>query len=334
VGKTTLAINIASYISTFHQKRVLFLDADPQANSTQMIIQDDKWDLFYGEKPELTTIMEYFKNIIDGDSSVNFETNAILSKTENRFGIDLIPGHPSLSFVEDILSGAWDKSLSGDKGGFRKTNWLKSLTDNYQSNYDYLIIDVGPSLGAINRSILLNSDFVITPMGSDVFSLLGIYNISSWIGTWVSKYSHSINLLKEFNASDESYSKYSLNLDPNETTRYIGFSIQQYITKSFKDGKRPIASFERIIKEIPSSIEQYLTPLFYNGLTIEDLNLGDVPYLYSLVPLAQTHNAPMYNLTYADGVVGNQASSVKMYNALLKSITKRILMNIGDSYVD
>lgn len=333
VGKTTLAINIASYFSTHHKKSILFLDADPQANSTQLVVDEENWEAFYGDQPTLPTIKEYFKNFLTGDSSLNFEQDAVLNRETNRFEIDLIPGHPTLSFVEDILSDGWDKCISGDIGGFRKTNWLKALKEHYEDNYDYMIIDVGPSLGAINRSILLNSDYVITPMGSDIFSLLGISNISLWINTWLNKYTNAISLLTDYQPRS-TYLNYALNLSPQETTRYIGFSIQQYITKSFKDGRRPIASFERIIKNIPASIERHLSFLFFKDLKIEDLNLGDVPYLYSLVPLAQTHKAPMYSLTYADGIVGSQPSSVKKYCNLLNSITIRLLKNVGDTYVD
>ena len=66
--------------------------------------------------------------------------------------------------------------MSGDKGAIRKLNWLNQLKQQNQE-FDYILIDVGPSLGALNRSALLNSDFFLTPMASDIFSLLGIANI-------------------------------------------------------------------------------------------------------------------------------------------------------------
>lgn len=307
---------------------MLFLDADPQANSTQMVVPDDKWFDFYEENATKETIFSCLKPIFDGDASINASVG-FYSSDEHKFGFDLIPGHPRLSMIEDILSQSWNDCNAGNLGGFRKTNWLKALTNNYSSSYDFFIIDVGPSLGALNRSVLLNSDFIITPMGSDIFSLIGVSNISSWIKNWMDNYQAALEVLKR-NALDESWTKYPINYNTNQSTRLAGFSIQQYVTKSFAKGRRPTVSYDRIIQQIPSAIQDNLSFLFYNTLTLSELNLGDVPYLYSLVPLAQTAKAPMFNLTYSDGLVGSQPSSVKKYDIMLRSISEKILKNIGD----
>ncbi len=328
VGKTTLAVNVASYFTTRFGKKVMFLDCDPQANSTQMMIPERHWLDYYGDEATKPTIMEYLSPFVEGDAKIEF-IDHFYDRDVNRFKVDLIPGHPSLSIIEDILSDAWNKCLGGDLGGFRRTNWLNMFKQHYEEKYDYLIIDVGPSLGALNRSILLNSDFIVTPMGSDIFSLIGISNISSWIRSWMHSYSQAINVLRDRH-SLQSVEKYPINQNVELTTRLIGFSIQQYVTRSFADGRRPIAAYDKIIRQIPEAISTHLSYLFYSDLTVERLNLGDVPYLYSLVPLAQSSNAPMYNLTKAEGVVGGQISAVKKYREMLDVICQRILRNIGD----
>lgn len=55
-------------------------------------------------------------------------------------------------------------------------NLIKQFDD-----YDYVFFDMGPSLGAINRSILLSCDYFVTPMSSDIFSILAIENIGKTI---------------------------------------------------------------------------------------------------------------------------------------------------------
>ena len=333
VGKTTLAVNIASYFSTRFDKKILLVDADPQANSTQMIIKEDDWLDFYGENATRPTILDYLKPILEGDSSLNFGSQPLPSE-ENRFEVDLIPSHPWLSIIEDVLSDSWNKCISGDLGGFRKTNWLKSLIKSFYEQYDFLFIDVGPSLGALNRSILLNSDFIITPMGSDIFSLIGISNISTWIRNWMTGYKNAIRYYESNMYSRESLKKFPINLEPENTTRLIGFSIQQYVTRSFSTGRRPVAAYESIIRKIPDQIMEHLNYLIYDNLNLDNLNLGDIPYLYSLVPLAQSNNAPMYDLKSSDGLVGSQTGNVKKYSLMLETISKKILSNIGESYVD
>ncbi|KAA9005902.1 ParA family protein [Paenibacillus spiritus] len=332
VGKTTLAVNVASFIATQYEKknRILFLDADPQANSTQMMIPDEIWEDFYGFDAKRPTIMNYLTSIEEGNSDVVY-VDVPFKKTENRFAVDLIPGHPSLAIIEDILSDGWNKCISGDLGGFRKTNWLSLLKEYFKDSYDYLFIDVGPSLGALNRSILVNTDYIITPMGSDIFSLIGISNMSTWVRNWMNSYRTAVGLLHDKH-NPVSIMKYPLNLNIENASRLVGFSIQQYVTKTFAEGgRRPIASYDKIIKNVPEAIETHLQVLIKNGLTIDDLNLGDIPYLYSLVPLAQTSKAPMYDLTRADGVVGGQSSSVKKYKEMLKVVCNKIRDNLGDS---
>ncbi|MBU5353184.1 ParA family protein [Paenibacillus barcinonensis] len=332
VGKTTLAVNVASFIATQYKNknRILFLDADPQANSTQMMIPDEMWGEFYGYEAKRSTIMNYLTSIEEGNSDVVY-VDVPFKKGENRFGVDLIPGHPSLAIIEDILSDGWNKCISGDLGGFRKTNWLSFIKEHFKDSYDYIFIDVGPSLGALNRSILVNTDYIITPMGSDIFSLIGISNMSTWMRNWMNSYRTAIGLLHDKHNS-ASIEKYSLNLQIDKVSRLVGFSIQQYVTKTFKEGgRRPIASYDTIIKNVPEAIETHLQTLIKDGLTVDDLNLGDIPYLYSLVPLAQTSKAPMYNLTRVDGVVGGQTSSVKKYKEMIQVVCDKIRDNIGDT---
>ncbi|WP_336758936.1 ParA family protein [Paenibacillus sp. USHLN196] len=328
VGKTTLAVNIASYFSSHYGKKVLFLDADPQANSTQMVVPEEKWSEFYGEDAVNPTLMDFLSPISEGDSYVDFSYDPF-PQSQSRFHFDLIPGHQRLSIVEDILSDSWNKCSSGDLGGFRKTNWLLSFKEHFK-NYDLMFVDVGPSLGALNRSILLNSDYMVTPMGSDIFSLIGVSNISVWIKSWMQIYTNAIDLLKQKTYGDSALNKHPLNFNLENTTRLVGFSIQQYVTRNFSTGRRAVASYDKIIREIPNTVLDQLGFLIYNDLSVEDLNLGDVPYLYSLVPLAQSNNAPMYDLSYSDGLVGGQIASAEKFKSMISIICEKLNENIGE----
>lgn len=58
---------------------------------------------------------------------------------------------------------------------------------------------MGPSLGALNRSALMNSDYFLTPMASDIFSLLGISNIAEWMERWVRLYKSALATFIETN---------------------------------------------------------------------------------------------------------------------------------------
>ena len=159
------------------------------------------------------------------------------------------------------------------------------------TTFDYILIDVGPSLGALNRSALLNSDYFLTPMASDIFSLLGISNIGDWIERWMNLYEAAIKTFVSKFGEEESrkfFEKYSINTDVNKTTRYIGYSIQQYSKRKFKNGERPTQAYEKVINSFHAEIEKALGKFVKDGIESEELKLGDVPYVYSIIPLSQT----------------------------------------------
>lgn len=68
------------------------------------------------------------------------------------FGFDFIAGDPQLALFEDTLASDWKDSLSGGERGIRTTLTFNDLIGRFKE-YDYVIFDMGPSLGAINRAI-------------------------------------------------------------------------------------------------------------------------------------------------------------------------------------
>jgi cellulose biosynthesis protein BcsQ len=330
VGKTTLTVNIASYIKSELGKTVLVVDADPQANTTQMVIPAGNWGDFYSADATRKTIKDIFLPIIEGDSNIDTDIQVVRG-SENKFLFDLIPGHPTLSAFEDVLSDAWNKSLSADIGGLRKTNWLNVLINHVSDQYEYLIIDVGPSLGALNRSILLNSEFIVTPMGSDIFSIMGISNIAEWIKGWQDKYKVGISLVQD----QSIFERFHIRRDVDTATRIAGYSVQQYNARKYKKyegGKRPVRAYDEIISEIYPSINRELSSLIVEGVSSEDrLNLGDIPYLNSIIPIAQSNNCPIFALTAREGVRGNQSANVTEYKEMLSKIVTNLLQNVNDS---
>ena len=102
-----------------------------------------------------------------------------------RFGISVLPGHPHVALLEDRLSTNWTQFMGGGcLGEPRVSNWNTQLLSQIKPEYDLIIYDVGPSLGALNRSILIGVDYFMAPMGCDIFSLIGIENIANWIDQW------------------------------------------------------------------------------------------------------------------------------------------------------
>ncbi|AGF57811.1 cellulose biosynthesis protein BcsQ [Clostridium saccharoperbutylacetonicum] len=323
---------MASYLSTHKEKKVLLMDLDPQSNSTQVIIPEDKWDLYYGENSSRSTIYDFFDGMDNGEPNLSNLEVSFLAK-DSKFKVDLIPGHPNLSVIDDLMSSCWDDTIGQKKGGLRKLNWLNQIKEKFK-NYDYILIDVGPSLGALNRSILLNSDYFFTPMASDIFSLLGVKNIASWMNRWMKLYEYALNTFELTDSTfnlNEYKDKYLVNINVKETTRFIGYSIQQYSKRKYKSGIKTTQAYENVISEIRFAITSHLNIFRKNGLNDEDIKIGDIPYVYSVVPLSQTSNVPIFDLTYKDGVRGNQISSVNEYKEFMEHIATRFIKNVGET---
>jgi len=232
-----------------------------------------------------------------------------------------------MSLVEDKLSSAWGAMNSGTPSGYRITNWCSQLFQQLQSRYDLIIFDVGPSLGALNRTILLSSDFLVTPFGCDIFSLLGIQNIASWLKGWKRQYDRSIVHATEDRPNI--VTDYPLVIQSNDKFRFAGYSVQQYVTRSFKEGKRPVKAYDRILKEIPSTVEKELKFLQPVNLQPNDLELGHIPFLYSLVPLAQAQRVPIHGLRESGKLIGNQFKQVESYYELMKIFCDKLIRNTG-----
>jgi AAA domain len=232
-----------------------------------------------------------------------------------------------MSIVEDRLSDAWSHLTAADTGGFRVTNWCSHLLSCVRDRYDHVIFDVGPSLGALNRTVILASDYVVTPFGCDIFSLLGIRNISTWIQNLDKMYKRAVVAAVE--DKSQIFKLYNLIRDTENHFRFAGYSVQQYVTRKFKEGPRPVKSYERIISKIPDTVDEAMNFITPQSLTISNLQLGHIPFLYSLVPIAQSANTPIHALTGADGVVGSQYAQVKEYGKLMAQACEKLLSNVG-----
>ena len=183
--------------------------------------------------------------------------------------------------------------------------------------------DLVPSLGSINRSVLIGCQYFLTPLGSDVFSIIGVKNIATWLNSWLDDYAHSWNALGADDKSDLK-NKFGVVDSPIIKNGFIGYTVQLYITKSYGGKRLATKAYESIIGSVGAEIHNALES-FYSGAIANDntkSKLGDVHHLYSLVPLAQKKSVPIHGLASEDGLVGNQISAVREYSKTINQIAK------------
>jgi cellulose biosynthesis protein BcsQ len=321
VGKTTFLCNIAAYLALKKQKKVLVVDADPQCNATIYLLRE-KTILELYDRSQRETIDSFFDPLRRGKG---YREENIKVETSPRFGVDLIPGDPRLSLSEDLLASDWIGGSSGDPRGLQTTFIFAELLGRYRE-YDYVFIDVGPSLGAINRSVLIASDYFVMPMSSDIFSLMAIRNIASSLTKWKRGLEKG---LADFETNEAStYSLHDRSVAWHLS--FAGYVTQQYTAKSSVEKiRQPVKAYDRIIRRIPNLVKDELVERFSSLPSGARYKLGEIPNLHSVVPMSQTANAPIFALKAKDGVVGAHFAKVAEAESLFGGIGERLVENIG-----
>lgn len=152
VGKTTTSINLAAALAKLG-KRVLLVDADPQANTSSGLGVDIQ---------ELdNTVYECLINGIDPHTAI------LPTSIENLY---MIPSHID-------LVGAEIEMLNLEQ----RENILKRVLSPLKGDYDYILIDCSPSLGLITINALTASDSIIIPVQCEFFALEGIAKLLNTI---------------------------------------------------------------------------------------------------------------------------------------------------------
>ena len=146
VGKTTTAINLAASLAVL-EKKVLIIDADPQANTTSGLN-------FSPDDDQKRTLYEVMIGTIDITDT--------LIQTEIA-NLHMIPSHINLVGAEIEMLGNENRE-----------SVLKDALMPIRNNYDYIIIDCSPSLGLITVNSLTAADSIIIPVQPEFFALEGL----------------------------------------------------------------------------------------------------------------------------------------------------------------
>jgi len=321
VGKTTLLCNLAAYYAIRLKKKVLVVDADPQCNATAYMFKESNLDKLYSATKDSGTINQLIASLkkSKGYSEIPIQRS-------ETFCLDVVPGDPRFSLAEDFLAKDWVDATSGQERGLKTTFLFKALLNWAKAQkYDYVFFDIGPSLGAINRTVLLSCDYFILPMSSDIFSLRGLQNIEVAITTWSKGLDRGLTSYKEDNGDDFYFEDHKLGKYAG--IKFLGYVTQQYTAKTVAGKKQPVDAYEKIIRRIGPAIKKSLILKINHGTAL-NYKLGEIPYFSSLVPMAQTATKPIFALKSADGVVGAHFDKVKQFEAVIKEIATNLSANM------
>lgn len=314
VGKTTLVYHLATMAADLGY-RVLVADFDPQCNLSAMCLDEDHLEALWSQDVRVGTAYAAVRPILQGLGDVS---EVAVEALEDKLG--LVVGDLRLSSFEDRLSEAWPKALDGDEAAFRVLSafYRIILAAAEEQRAHFTFVDVGPNLGAINRAALIASDYVVTPLAPDLFSMQGLRNLGPTLKRWRQDWRKRLD---EAPTDD-------LRLPPG-TIEPAGYILLQAGMRL----NRPVQAYQRWVTRTPNEYRRALLP---DDPEVEDLTVESDPHCLavlrhyqSLMPLAQDARKPMFRLRVGDGAIGAHQQAVRRCESDFRALTERVLSSCG-----
>ena len=310
VGKTSLVYHLA-WIFADSGTRVLAADLDPQANLTAAFLHEDRLEELWKDGNQADTVYECVQPLIRAVGDV---AEPCLEIVDDKLA--LLVGDLRLSGFEDQLSEVWPKCMDRDERAFRVTSafWRIMQKAAQLHGADVILMDLGPNLGAINRSALVSTDHVVVPLSPDLFSTQGIRNLGPRLRRWRSDWKERLDKNPDP----------TLGL-PSGAMRPAGYIVMQHSVRM----DRPVKAYDRWIARIPQVYREYVLDEAGPDETSVRLDpncLALMKHYRSLMPLAQEARKPIFHLRPADGAIGSHYQAVQSAHADFLLLADRIVL--------
>lgn len=287
VSKTTTLFNLGMYLAK-QNKRVLFIDCDPQCNLTE---------LFFASFPELqdpdvqlpgTSIYEALLPRFKGETPKIDTTKIQLTESKLYKNLLLFKGDVAFSAAETYFGTAWSQAVTENIHEKNTYVAFHRLLEDLANNkgFDYILCDIGPSTGAISRTVVLACDGIFVPLFPDRFCYQSVRLLGSVVNEWKKKHQQISDTLKPFG------------IEPFAgAPKFHGAIIQNFKIHS---GSKVKESYIKWQKKISEAIVNYLVSP--EGLVKSDeLDLTN-PYLATirdvgpLAPTAQMFGCAIFDI--------------------------------------
>lgn len=283
VSKTTSAYHLAWMLTRLGQK-VLLVDGDSQCNLSTLCMGEDAFE-HHITLNSSNTIKELLRPAFKAEPRPIVALDAIRVRGNDH--LFLIPGSFDLTEYDVALGMSFGfnsaiGTLANLPGSF---NFLFSRYEE-KLGIDYTIIDLNPSLSAINQTLLLTSDYFIVPTACDYFSKLALKSLKTTLPQWENWAKNARDILSD--------SSYPLKL---ETPKYLGAVIQRFNIRN----NRPTQANQEIIDEILGEIRTNFIPALNVAGMIDASFSADfsiqIPDFNTLNALYHQYGVPVFEIT-------------------------------------
>lgn len=296
VSKTTTAFGLGWMLAE-KGYRVVMVDADPQSNLSGLVLGEGLAD-FYTANPD-DNIYEGLKPAFESQPRAIEAVECVA--VDARPNLWLLPGHVRLSEYEVTLGIAQELSgslqaLMNLPGAFHY--FVSKVAERIDAHF--VLVDMNPSLGAINQNFLLSSDCFLVPTSPDYFSLMAIDSLTTILPRWAdwARRAHESETLQA--------AAYPF---PRPNLKFLGTVIQKYRPRL---GQATVG-FQTWIDDINTRVTTSLFPRLRDcGLAFAEADyeaagagmagsycLAQIPDFNTLAATSQTHKTPVFALTDA-----------------------------------
>lgn len=245
VGKSTLAYNAAVQFANKGYRTVL-IDLDPQCNLTRLALGEEYFEntIFSASSK---TIYDVLKGVIEGGADIDLQTNFEPAKGA-KDNLYVLRGDMRLSEYENILAAGYGSATGGNRLGYFQTSAIsRFLTEKgLRDQVDIFIIDTSPTLGLLNRIILLGTDYFVVPLMPDALSLQGIENLGTIFEQWKNNWKETGLALARDTPN---------NLVLHGEGLFIGYILNSYNVY----GQQPIRDHRKWIDQVPGKVKEFLS---------------------------------------------------------------------------
>lgn len=315
VGKTTLSVNVADGLVD-QGLRVLMVDADPQCNLTSFFLEEKDLDALLGESDDTNggTIWSSIKPVVDGKGDIKE-----IEPIEVRENLYICPGDVLLADYEEELPAAFTGSFARKTRDYdvmcALSRAVRAMGERLQ--VDIVIYDVGPNLGPLNRAIILDSDFFVTPVAADLFSLRALTTVGRGVARWISDW-------KTVRSIADATSRETLLAG---TPVYLGYVTSAYKVSSGRNSTRPHDFWEaKIAPRVKTRVVDVLRALDPATVPPGSYKLAAIKDFHSLAPQAQEYGLAIGKLRgHVNSGYNDQVAEAKLeFHDLAKNIKKKM----------
>ncbi len=315
VGKTSITWHLAFALAR-QDVPVLVVDADPQANLTATLYDDDTVEAIWQSDQ---TVFGMVQPVIRGLGDVRLIEPKVLEEN-----LTFIPGDMRLARFESLLSDSWPRGADGNEADLRQLTapWRAIESAATAVGARIILLDLGPNLGSLTRSYIVMADHILVPAAPDLFSLQGLRNLGpvlrDWRGQWTARRDQAARL--DIDA-------------PQGIMNPLGYVLSQHGVY----GNRPVAAFSRWMQRFPAEFRSSMLPdegdfagTGANATPGDDpCFLGRIRNYRSLMPMAMEARKPVFDLRPADGAIGAHMAAVQECRVAYRDLAGRVLEGLA-----